>query len=371
MKFFSLILSIFSWTAAISQMQIKGHVVNEATGAAIPSASVFISNTSKGTTTNSSGYFELSGVPGGKQELVISCIGYETNVFVFNSSDLPLSLKIQMSLKIKELQGVIVEPSVEETWAKWGTTFLKNFVGTTANSFKCKIRNEKSIHFRFYKKSNRLVAYSDEPLVLENKALGYVVSYQLENFELNFKTNTIFFQGYSLFESMAANGKEKERWKKSRTEAYNGSIMQFMRSVYNNRIEADGFEVRRMVKYKNPGGDIIRHGEFLLNADSLVLRAESGYKEIYFPDYLFITYKNEYEEPGYSPTTSRIRKPNWQRSYVSLVNGEPILIDQAGNYFEAQNFLTTAYWGWSEKLANTLPLDYQPDADKTKTGNKR
>lgn len=363
MKLLFLILTIFTCPTAFSQMQIKGHVVNSTTGVAIPSASVFISNTSKGTTSNSSGYFELNDVPGGKQELVISSIGYETNVFVFNSNQLPLLLKIEMNLKVKELEGVIVEPSVEETWEKWGTTFLKNFVGTSANSFKCKIRNEKAIHFRYFKKSNRLVAYSDEPVLLENKALGYLISYQLENFELNFQQKTVFFQGYSLFKSLDKNGNEKDKWKKNRSEAYEGSIMQFLRSVYNNRIEAEGFEVRRMVKYVDTDKhEIIRHGDHLLNADSLVQATESGLKEIYFPDYLYITYKNELEEPGYLLTQFPQRRATWQRSYVTLVNGNSIVIDRSGNYFDAQDFLTTAYWGWSEKFANTLPLDYEPDA---------
>lgn len=69
---------------ASAQHFIKGTVVNESTGAPIAGTSVFISNTSKGTVSNSNGYFELTDVPAGKHELVVSSIGYETNVFSFS-----------------------------------------------------------------------------------------------------------------------------------------------------------------------------------------------------------------------------------------------------------------------------------------------
>lgn len=82
-----LLLLLWGFTGN-AQRTIKGRVVNEATGAAIPGSSVFISNTSKGTVTNSEGKFELNDVPAGKHDLVISCIGYETNVYSFSEQQI-------------------------------------------------------------------------------------------------------------------------------------------------------------------------------------------------------------------------------------------------------------------------------------------
>src|SRR5215204_4363176 len=88
---------------AFSQRHIEGIVVNVATGAPVVSASVFISNTLKGTTTNAAGQFQLNDVPVGKHNLVISSIGYETNVFPFSEAKLSLRIKVERTLKVKEL----------------------------------------------------------------------------------------------------------------------------------------------------------------------------------------------------------------------------------------------------------------------------
>ncbi len=52
------------------------------------------------------------------------------------------------------------------------------------------------------------------------------------------------------------------------------------------------------------------------------------------------------------------RSATFQRSLVILINGELITLDEAGSYFNPQDFLTSGYWGWSEKMANLLPTDY-------------
>lgn len=392
----------------ISQRTIKGRVVNQATGAPVPGSSVFISNTSKGTVSNSAGTFELQDVPAGKHELVISCIGYETNVFSFNDGQLPLQLKIELSIKIKELENVTVEPSVEEGWDKWGRFFMDNFLGNTANAAQCRIKNEKAIRFRYYKKSKRLIAYCDEPVLLENKALGYLVNYQLEEFEMNFDEKMIFYMGYSLFEPISTGGKgRQQKWEKKREEAYAGSILHFMRSVYSNQLLEEGFEVRRLtrtfneekqrvknlyrtsgvVKPATPNGTIIvevktepvlfppdsasyyesvmrqgdyleKYGQHLLMADSLVIDSSGTVRVLHFDQYLYITYTKEKEEEGYVKLQFPERKASWQRSSVTLLGDQLISFEKNGNYFDPRHFFTSGYWGWNEKMANSLPLEY-------------
>lgn len=389
-----------------SQVFIKGRVVNAATGVAIPGSSVFISNTSIGTVSNAEGYFELNTVPPGKQELIISSIGFETVVYPFTEAQLPLSLKVEMNIKVQQLGNVTVEPSVEEDWDKWGKTFMDNFIGVTENAAQCRIKNTDKIKFRYFKKSNRVIAYSDEPVLIENKALGYTIHYQLEDFEVNFKERTTFYLGYTLFEDHTKDGKEpKNKWQRNREEAYKGSVLHFMRSLYNNRLLEEGFEVRRLVKTPNlekqrirtfykprvitgsvrieagsgvtatpAGGDsaeyyqrVLRqpdllsiYGNSLLNADSLTIGLETGEKFMNFDNYIYVTYKNELEEPGYLRSFMENRKPTYQRSEVSIIGNDGIVVDKVGNYFNPQHFFTSAYWGWSEKIANMVPTDYVP-----------
>lgn len=410
MKIPVILICILLSLNSFAQPTIKGRVVNELTGAPIPGSSVFISNTSKGTVTDSEGRFELTDVPSGKHELVISSIGYETNVFSFTDQKLPLQLKVELKIKVKEMDNVILEPSVEEGWDKWGKMFNEYFIGTANNASQCKIKNTGDIKFRYYKKANKVIAYSDVPIIMENDALGYVIHYQLENFEVNYSERTSFFLGYPLFEDQQKKENPKQKWVERRKEAYKGSVTHFMYSVYHNRLLDEGFEVRRMVRqpnlekirvksiYKGPGvmyrtnsktGETVMdlsdgvlglskdsvsyyqkvlhqpdytdiYGKDLLTGDSLIVKTEGEFKAMYFDHFLSITYKNELESKKYLQLTMENRKPGFQRSLVFILTENILSLDKSGNYYNPQDFLTTGYWGWSEKMADLLPLDYDP-----------
>src|SRR5690606_22827784 len=137
-----------------AQSTITGQVVRADNKEPIHGSSVFISNTSRGTVTGSDGRFELHLLPVGKYELVISSVGFETSVYTFSSEQLPLKLRVEMDVRVREHRNVIVEDSIGEGWHKRGLTFTDNFMGTTQNTANCEIRNNSKIKYRFYKKSN-------------------------------------------------------------------------------------------------------------------------------------------------------------------------------------------------------------------------
>jgi CarboxypepD_reg-like domain len=397
---FTLLIISFN---GFSQRTIRGRVVNASGGEPIPGSSVFINNSSKGMVSDRQGEFELNDIPVGKHDLIVSSIGYETNVFSFDAAQLPLQLKMEMRVKVRELENVTVEPSVEEGWDKWGRLFTDNFVGHIPNGLHCKIKNQKAIRFRYYKKSNRVIAYADEPVILENKALGYKISYQLEDFEVNFRSGATSFAGYPFFEEME---KDKKKWQRNRERAYQGSMVHFMRSLYQDDLASEGFEVRRMSRIPNTEKErvkkiylaginnrtvkltgnsisvsrdslnkdsvdyyerIMQQKEYteiyspaLLTADSLVVQMDGNYKVIFFTDYLYITFKKETEDKEYLFFHHESRRPTFQRSYIWLTNLNPIAIDANGSYYPPQEIFSMAYWGWEEKMANMLPLDYEP-----------
>lgn len=383
---------LLSASAAFSQRTIKGRVVNATNGEPLAGSSVFISNTSVGTITDNSGFFTLNNVPGGRNDLVVSSVGYETHVFPFSAEQLPLQVRVEMVVKVKELENVIVEPWVEEGWDKWGQMFMESFIGRTPNALHCKIKNEELIRFRYYKKSNRVIAYCDEPIVIENKALGYTLRYQLEEFEMDYKTGTLAFAGYPFFEEIDKDRKGlRKRWQAARSKAYYGSMMHFMRCLYSDSLEQNGYEVRRMVRLPNLEKERVRqvyrasmstglakdsqdyyqqimrqkdyteiYGREQLTADSLIVQTEGEYKVLYFTGYLYITYKKETEDRAYLLYHRESRNPTFQRSYLWLVNQAPITIDINGAYYPPQEAFSMAYWGWSEKMSDLLPQDYNP-----------
>ena len=183
------------------------------------------------------GKFTIHNFPAGRYELVVSCIGYTTEVITISSAQLPPSLTVLLKPNVKELQEVIVEPYDKNGWEKWGSFFIENFIGTSAFASDCKLLNKDVVKFRFNKKNNSLKAMSSEQLVIENKALGYLLKYDLIRFEFDFNTRMFIYQGYPLFEEMDTKRKGlQKRWLANREDAYYGSLMHFMRSLYRNKL---------------------------------------------------------------------------------------------------------------------------------------
>lgn len=386
------LLLLFFSSSAIAQLNnyIKGKVINGETDSVIANASVFITNTSKGTVTNSAGQFELINAPVGTYDLVVSCIGFETQVYTYKASQLPLQLRIEMKPKMEELQTVVVEPYEKDGWETWGKFFIENFIGTSQNARNCTIKNYKTLRFRHSKKRNQLTVTADDPLVIENKALGYSIQYQLEGFNFNFKEGALLYYGYTLFKEM--NKKGPKAWQiKNREKAYNGSIQHFFSSLYNNRLAEQGFEVKRLFKTPNLEKERVKkiyrgnltnasnskdssayyerilkqpdmletYGKDLLIADSLITVNDSLTKKLFFTDYLYVVYKNEKEDPEYLDYTHEKRPVFYQRSVVFELNNKAVFLDTHGNYFMPTDFMSYGYWGWNEKISNILPLDYK------------
>src|SRR5882724_4047336 len=100
---------ILFYQAGFSQKTIKGKVIIEETGKPLASVSVYLNNTSKGTVTDEQGIFRISNVPEGKFRLVASYVGYETNVKLINTRDLPEEIILSLKPKPIDLKGIDVK----------------------------------------------------------------------------------------------------------------------------------------------------------------------------------------------------------------------------------------------------------------------
>jgi hypothetical protein len=399
MKLLYLFCFLLFTLTAYSQKILKGIVLDEEKNKPIPNASVFLNTTSFGTVTNNEGNFELT-IPGGKYDLIVSSIGYETHNQTVNADNISGLITVKLKTKSQVMETVVVEPYEKDGWQKWGKLFLESFIGTSANSFNCTIKNKDVIHFRNSKKSNELSAFADEPLIIENKALGYTLKYQLETFTYNFKSNYLLYVGYPFFQPMKGNAGKQKHWEKRRSEAYFGSMMHFMRSVYRNKINEEGFEVRPLQKIANTekqrvkqayssnmhtvktanGTNLITHinkdtadyydrilrqedyisivGKNILTGDSIAYAVDSTTAGLEFKNYLLIIYKNKIAPIEYRQQLTKNGAA--MMSQIVLITGKPVDVEANGNYYDPTNLLSTGYWAWSEKIANMLPFDYSP-----------
>jgi len=243
--------------------------------------------------------------------------------------------------------------------------------------------------------------------VIENKALGYVLKYDLVRFEFDFNTRMFIYQGYPLFEEMDAKREGiRKRWIANRQDAYYGSMMHFMRSLYRNKIIEQHFEVRRLIKISteekkrvkaaytkasvpvsfndhnvivtndNKSGldpdtlayyrKVMQQPESfnilinrVLQGDSIAYAIDSIAAGLEFENYLQVVYTpkkmpQEYIRTLLKPIDGPIT------SEIFRVANEPIIVLANGSYFEGTNLISSGYWAWSEKIASLLPLDYRP-----------
>ncbi len=376
---------------AFSQFELKGRVVAADSKTPLALASVFLSNTSVGTTTNAAGEFTLF-IPAGKFDLIASFVGYETRAQTV-SERIPQVLVIELKPKAEVFDEVVVGGYEKDGWQKWGQFFLENFIGTSEWAADCKIKNQEVIKFRNLSKEHKLLGIALDQLVIENKGLGYTVKYQLEDFEYDFNTHFLLYVGYPLFTPMEGNEAKQKRWKKRREDVYYGSMMEFMRAVYRNRVKEEGYDVRRMVKHRNEeklrlkelyrrkvqagrGQPILlsdsnayyenvlqqpdeyaTFSPYTMPGDSIAFALDSVTAGLQFPDYLHITYTRAAPPDSYS----RLSSDNKQMiSQINLIAPEPIQIQSGGNYYPPANLISSGYWGWAEKIANMLPFDYKP-----------
>ncbi|MFN8289089.1 MAG: carboxypeptidase-like regulatory domain-containing protein [Chitinophagaceae bacterium] len=381
----------FSWNSLIAQNQIKGRVISEETKLPVAGASVFISNTSRGTSADNNGYFSISNVPDGQHQLVISSIGFETYVYDFSSKQLPQELSVVLHIRSKELVAVTVGPAADpDGWQTWGKLFTDLFIGNSRFAEECRFVNSDALKFRYKESSKKLVAWSDEPLVIENKALGYTIHYQLENFSVDFTNDKLLFLGYPYLEEMKdENGKHKEKWERNRLKAWKGSMKHFMKAAYDNKLKEEGFEVQQLSwTDENTGknnvfaaslsdsiamvSNLFRQGGFmgkkempLLGVNDFLFPKSEGTRALYFAGFLYIVYKKDLEEINYYKGIPDQKRRSVQRSVIFLANnGKIVEVDEKGNYFPAKGVFSIGYWAWREKMSELLPLDYVPAENK-------
>ena len=408
--FFFIVAFICSSGLLLGQITIKGTLKNEE-GNPLEGATVFFNNTSLGTTTNKNGQFELAiPVESGTYNLVISFVGYETfkQQLVFPILQLE-PLTVTLLPRPGKLPNVIVKPHEKGDWNTWGKLFSDLFLGIMPESGGCKMLNYNSLEFKYYSKGDILEVTARKPLIIINKALGYQIDYILEAFEYSGISQKVHFVGYSKFTELKPNNlKVQNNWEDARKRVYYGSQMHFMRALFANRLQQEGFLVKREKRVPEPLEkhnpdeaattlkDLIPNGssdfsgnkliatlpenirplqednyslktiallknDVQITADSLVIPQNEWQKLLYFPDLINVTYTGGFAEKSYLNLLGvnpkeKIKPASW----LEIVEGKTIIVEASGAYFSPTDIFSFGYWAWRERMATMLPIDYLP-----------
>lgn len=367
MKLTTMMISLIFFTAnAFSQATfyiVSGKVIDKNSTLPLAGASVFAQNTTFGVATDSGGNFKLK-LPNGGYELAVSFTGYETESVRITtaSADNNNNLVIEIKPKEKSLEEVSIVSSneVKDGWQKYGSFFIENFIGKTQMSKQCVIKNPEVLKFFFSKKRNRLKVISNEPLIVTNNALGYQITFTIDSFTYEYANNVNQFIVYALFEEMSGTAEQQATWKHNRLQAYLGSELHFMRSLFNKTLAEQGFEVQFLANNNDqqisiPLKNIYRALNYLKDDSTNTVEFKPNQPDI------AVIYNKAKPEQAYIDLDSNAKaNKTFQVSTLSITPGESIIIEENGYYFDQKDITTNDYWGF-KKTGDMLPYDYKPD----------
>lgn len=345
-------------TFSQSGYTISGKIIDEATKQPLQGASVFAENTTIGTATNDQGFFTLR-LPGGGYSIAVTFTGYQTETKRVTAGDAGNNeIVIEIKKKEKAMEEFVVKSTSEvaDGLAKYGEFFLENFIGKTANSKECYIKNKEALKFFYYRRTKRLKILATAPLEIVNDALGYTVKYQLDSFVHEYNTQVSLYTGNPLFQEMQSGDQAQvEKWNAARKVAYNGSILHFMRGMYQKKLKEEGFEIQFIVKNNDketavPLKNFYGAVNYNMDDSSKMVDIFPRQKEV------AVIYKNEASSDLYMQTTPDASS-KFQLSVLSFLPDESLNIEENGFYFEQNDITITGYWAW-EKVGDMLPYDF-------------
>ncbi|QES88259.1 carboxypeptidase-like regulatory domain-containing protein [Rhizosphaericola mali] len=384
---------------------LNGRILDTKTNKALEGVAVYISNTSIYTITKGDGSFQLQNIPVGNMQIIFSMVGYEK--LVLTTDKIKNNDQYHLTPKVNDLDAIVIQSYDKNGWEKYGKFFLDQFIGTLSYSNECILENYKDLKFKYYKKTKELSVTCEVPLIIKNYYLGYNIRYDLIEFRFNYSSKYLFFGGYPSFQNMDVKDSKYKRFLKRRQEAYIGSQMHFIRSLYSRSAIQEGFEMHHIweepnyekqrikiildsISFVNENIDsfrliklkfdslynndsvryfhrIIRQDDYLtlmrripLQINQVIQDHDSTSKILIYKDQLLVLYKNKKEDINYANYNANYRTDSCIISLLDYLPDTQTQIHQDGSFYPFSNIVQQKYWAWSEKISNLLPFDYVP-----------
>lgn len=362
-KYILLPFFIFISFWAIGQTgTISGTVLDKDTGEPLPFCNVFISNTTIATTTDFDGKYVLENVPEGEFEVGFSFIGYEAQQKAATvRPGSKLTFNISLAPLVQDLTDVEIKASRDRAWERELRKFKNYFLGNDDMASKCEILNPWVIDFPEDNKNSDFRATAYQPIEIENRALGYLLTFDLRAFQ--FTPSYYIISGATRFSDLEApDAKTKEIWEKNRLDTYLKSPSNMFRAMLVNQHNQEGFFL-----YGDKAG-----GSESKNMRSDMFANELGKTVVpYQPENLIqagrrpgefrILMKGRIEvhyEKGYSNVNTYKDAP-YPISWIE-VNGNYVNVNENGMILNQKDVVFSGDMD-KRKIATLLPLDYQPN----------
>ena len=351
--------------------------VTDTNGDPLTDVNVFIAASMIGAVTDENGRFEIRGIPLGTLRLYVSRIGYESvyeDIFVRGAES--YSFNFTLKEAVYEL-GELTVTEDNRRWQQQLERFTRLFIGETAWARRTTIMNPEVLDFSDRRGESR--AQASEPLIIENRALGYKLTYFLNEFVAH--PTGWRWDGEPLFQPLEPESPEEAAmWNARRDSAFFGSFRHFLLAVINDQVEGEGFKIySRDDPRSTPlgagslGGALRSSGvpgllqgnqRFSLFAADIMKPGEAAIERILdFEGFVEIVYTREVEDKAYLRLEGKpFQRPKFQTSMIKLDKG-PTIVDLKGDTLDPYG--VTFYGGYFgyERVANQMPKEYRPWID--------
>lgn len=325
MKTVTLFILLLTTSILLRAQQIIGRVLRINSDTVVTGASVYFGGSTKGTSTNSLGTFTLnantSQIP-----LVVSCIGYYSTLITDYGPDKPVTVYLKPKVNMmREVQIGYDGMSREEKLR----IFKREFIGISDDAKSCTITNIDDIDLSYDQNTETLTAFCNNPIIVKNKMLGYTINYYMDKFIRT--SGHVRFAGNYLFKvDLITDPKQLKQVNLNREDAYSGSRMQFIRSLWNNTLAKHSYELYDNHYKKLP-------------TDSLLYINPSGEKYVETNKTIRIAYQKDY-------------------SRITILTKKEALsfIDKDGFYGSG---LTWSGKMSSQRIGDLLPFEYVSPQD--------
>ena len=331
--------------------------VRDAQGQPLPGASVYLSGTTRGAASGGDGRFRIEAVAPGTYRLVGSMVGFKPAGHVVRlAPGTAVTVDLALAEATAPLAPVAVEAQADRRWQRMLARFRRTLLGESANADSTRILNPEVLDLR--SRRGTLEATALAPLVIENRALGYRLHYDLTEFRAG--ATAFRYGGDEVFEALVpASAAEAFRWAAARRRAWRGSLQHLMRSLLGGSEGSEGFVLETpaprpfLTRRDEPGQAV---------TSKQLVRTVDGVPTLLVADELEVLYNGEPEDERYPGSAwfleHRGRADSVQHSRLTVEGGAAALNPDGTS---VDPFAVTARGHMAfERLADRVPRDFLP-----------
>ena len=355
--FLFMLISLFfiSMPATYAQQvtgTIQGRLLDAADKKPLPSANIYLSNTTFGATSSPGGSFEIKNIPPGNYTLVFRFIGY-------NQYSMPVEIReddvlnvgtVSIEPDLVQLEDLSVKGRRSKEWERNLKDFETAFLGSSSNAEKTEIKNPEIINFSKDPDTNNLVADAADELRIVNEALGYEIFITLSFFSWSIRNDAGRYFYTARFEELEpANEKQRVLWHEKREITYIGSFRHFLKSLAEGETDNTFHYTNGYIEPVEELAAAEGEPDLIKKLFTRLIQAENDELE-----FRIIRHRTD------SPLKIRYRGARRYESEIEPKHDDYLYIDRFGNLLNPENIIFSGFWS-NYRMADFLPYNYVPE----------